>query len=196
MSTFDEIIEREFPLIPGWCTIEKGKRMGELSNGETLCVELGVFGGRGLLAMGLATSHKVYGVDPYTAEAALEGKNDPANDEWWESCPLEEIYQGALAMIDRVGLTGIAEIIRLKSVDAAEKFLPGSIGVLHQDANHSTETSRAEVALWAPKIRIGGLWIFDDTNWSTTLHAQRDLVERGFEEIEDHETWKVFQRRK
>ena len=83
----NDIIEREIPKLPGWCTPEKAKRLAELAFGAELAVELGVFGGRSLVAIALGIKWGprpehgyVDGIDPYTPAAALEGKNDPQID--------------------------------------------------------------------------------------------------------------------
>jgi hypothetical protein len=192
------IIERELPQMPGWCPVEKGRRMAELAHGAALCVELGVFGGRGLVAMALTLaaqgSGRADGIDPFSAAASLEGANDVANDEWWSKLDYEEIARSAQTTLYRLGLTPYAQLVRMRSREVAGFYGDGTVNVLHQDSNHSEEITCEEVELWAPKIRSGGYWVFDDTNWATTQKAQRELEARGFLEIENHESWKVYQR--
>lgn len=198
IDNVEELIERELPGIPGWCTTEKGKRMARLCQGASLCVELGVFGGRGLVAMALALKDQghgeAHGIDPFTSDAALEGTNDPANDEWWSKLDLEAIGRSAQETIDQLGLTGITRIIRSRSQEVVVGYGDFSVDVLHQDSNHSEEVSCAEVALWASKLTRGGIWIFDDTDWPSTHLAQKQLVAVGFTELEDHGSWKVYRR--
>lgn len=197
----NEIIERELPAMPGWCTPEKGKRLAELAEGAHLCVELGVFGGRSLVAMALglrtpwntnALTCHVDGIDPYETSAALEGTNDPANDEWWSRLDYESIAKEAQKAICRLGLYRIARLIRMRSKEVVGFYADGSIDVLHQDSNHSEEISHEEVLLWAPKICSGGFWILDDADWETTKKAQRELEQLGFELLEDHKSWRVY----
>lgn len=184
------------PEIPGWCTVKKGLRMAELATGANLVVELGVFGGRGLIAMAAALRDQgfgqAHGIDPYTADAALEGINSAANDEWWSALDLGEIARTAQLAIERTGLVPWARIIWERSQDVVGRYDDGSIDVLHQDSNHSEEVTCAEVALWSPKMRPGGYWIFDDTNWETTKRAQRELEALRFKMIEDHVNWRVY----
>jgi len=194
----DEIIERELLGLSGWCTIEKAKRMSELARGANLCVELGVFGSRGLCAISLALKDQGFGradgIDPYTPDAALEGTNDPANDEWWSGLDYETIARTAQEALYRLELMPYARLVRMLSREAVGFYDDGTIDVLHLDANHAEETSREDVALWAPKIRPGGYWIFDDTNWESTKKAQHELEALGRIELEDHESWKVYRR--
>jgi hypothetical protein len=194
----ETIVEEEFPQIPGWCTVEKAKRMAELAHGASLCVELGVFGGRGLVAMALALADQEFGradgIDPFTPDAALEGTNSPANDEWWGALDYESIARTAQTALYRLKLVPYAHLIRMTSLEAARFYEDGSVDVLHQDSNHSEEISTEEVRLWASKIRSGGYWIFDDTDWSTTQKAQCMLEAVGFVQLEDYVRWKVYRR--
>ena len=194
----EALIDLNLTTLPGWCTPEKGKRMAALATGASLCVELGVFGGRSLVAMALSLRGqgfgRVHGIDPYTAAAALEGDNDPANDEWWGGLDYEDIARAAQGAIGRLGLVNFAQLILLPSREAVSSYADGTIDVLHQDSNHSEEISCEEVSLWTSKIRPGGYWIFDDTDWPSTQKAQRALVAAGFEQLEDHGSWKVYRR--
>lgn len=193
-----ELIESTLPGLPGWCTVEKGVRMSELARGATLCVELGVFGGRGLVALAAPLREQgfgqAHGIDPYTINAALEGVNDAANDEWWSNLDLGAIARTAQLGIEQSGLASWVRIIWERSQDVVDKYNDGSIDILHQDSNHSEEVTCAEVRLWASKIRQGGYWVFDDTDWPTTKRAQGRLLELGFIEVEDHVQWKVYQK--
>lgn len=201
MNDVRPIIERELPALPGWCTVEKGVRLATLAASlppVPRCVELGVFGGRSLVAIALglfaAECGSVDGIDPYTRAAALEGTNAPANDEWWGNLEYEDVARSAQEALYRLGLHDLAKIVRMRSQDVAQYYEDGSIDLLHQDANHSEETSCAEVHLWAPKMTPEGVWVFDDTDWATTQKAQRELEALGFKLIEDYKTWRVYRR--
>lgn len=197
----DEAIERVLPTLPGWCTPEKGKRMAAFARGASLCVELGVFGGRSLVSIALALrdqpsyNGRVDGIDPFTKEAALEGTNDPANDQWWAKLDYEDIARTAQETLYRLRLVQYAHLVRMCSREVVRFYGNGTIDLLHQDSNHSEEVSCLEVALWAPKLRSGGRWIFDDTDWPTTKKAQGSLEALGFDELEDHGGWKVYRKR-
>lgn len=196
----NEIIERELPGLPGWCTPQKGRRLAELMRGASLVVELGVFGGRSLVAMALGLKDspnefsRIDGIDPYTPAAALEGVNDPANDEWWSKLDYESVARAAQEVLYRLDLMSYARLVRMRSLDVVDFYVDGTVDALHMDSNHSEDVSSAEVVRWTPKIRPGGYWIFDDTNWESTKKAQRMLIELEFEELEDHGGWKVYQK--
>lgn len=197
-------VDTILPKLPGWCTPEKGRRLEKLAIDvrATLCVELGVFGGRSLIAIALGLSRngfgRVDGIDPYTKPASLEGASNPENDRWWSEVHYEDILQQATDGIEQNGLSEHARIIRAKSLDVVDQYEDGSLDLLHQDSNHSEEVSLAEVMAWMRKIRVGGYWIFDDVNWTThgvptTLRAQQVLESNGFERIESYDTWAIFQ---
>jgi hypothetical protein len=203
----DRIIDAAFvDSFMGWCTPAKAKRMARIvyeagNERPPTCVELGVFGGRGVVAMGLPIKHclrgqgVVHGLDPYTASAALEGTNAKENDDWWSKLDYQAVLAHARGKIKEFGLDDIVKLVIKRSQDAVDEYADASIDVLHQDSNHSAEISCAEVAMWMPKVRAGAFWIFDDVNWATTKFAQTRLTEHHkFSVVEMHDTWAVFQK--
>jgi len=195
----DARIDKILPAIPGWCTPEKGKRIAHLARdvNPRLCVELGVFGGRSLvaLAMGMAMNGagRVHGVDPFTKSAAMEGTNDKANDVWWSKINYDDVRRHALRAVEVNGLQPFVTFVRERSQDVVDRYEDGSIDILHQDSNHSAEVSTGEVRTWMPKLRLGGFWIFDDIDWETTRNAQQLLLDSGFQCLEKFEKWAIFQ---
>ena len=202
MSTpiaIDAQIDSVLPPLPGWCTPEKGKRIAHLAADMRahLCVELGVFGGRSLVALALGLSlnkmGRVHGVDPFTKGASLEGTNAAENNDWWAKIDYEEIRSHAIRAVETNGLQSYVTMIREKSIDVVDRYVDGSIDILHQDSNHSAEVSTAEVRAWMPKLRLGGFWIFDDIDWETTHDAQKLLLDSGFTCLETYYQWAIFQ---
>lgn len=185
----------------GWTTPEKGVRLAELilETGADVSVEIGVFGGRGTIAM--AMGHQalgrgyVAGIDPWEAGPSLEGHNDPANDEWWATIDYDDIYERCLAAVVQCGVARHVRIMRERSDTALRLFADSSVAVLHQDGNHSAEISTAEVRLWTPKLAPGGYWVADDTDWATTQEALTLLAAQGFTLLEDHGGWRVYRKR-
>jgi hypothetical protein len=194
-------VEAAIPPLHGWTSVDKGARLAELvvSVGSGLSVELGVFGGRGTIS--IAIGHEALGrgtvlaVDPWERAASLEGVNDPANDKWWGELDHEAIHASFMQAVDRNGVARWCRVLRERSREAVLRVADGSVGLLHQDSNHSEAVSTGEVEQWTPKLAHDGLWVADDTDWATTQRAQRHLAELGFEVVEDHVQWKVFRRR-
>jgi len=181
-----EYIESIVPTLHGWCTPEKAVHLYNLvlDHSSPLCVELGVFAGRSLLPIGLAARHvngSVVGIDAWTKEACEQGINDIANTEWWNAVDYDFFYEYTQRLIADTGLSDVTKLLRCKSADAVSQFETESISILHQDSNHSEEVTIEEVNLWYDKLKIGGYWIFDDTDWPTTQVAQSLLLEKGYE---------------
>lgn len=193
-------LRTQIDALPGWCRPDKAVRLADfvLTTGARLSVELGVFGGRGTLA--LATGHHtlgtgyVVGIDPWATAPCLAGSNAPENDAWWAAQDLEAIYQRACAGLLAASLLPHWQLHRCTSQEAAPLFGDRTIDVLHEDSNHSAEVSQEEVRLWMPKMRPGSLWIMDDIGWASLQETQRRLVaDHGATLREQHEDWAVYQ---
>ena len=163
--------------LKGWCSTAKAEAMASLicAIKPKLCVELGIFGGRSLVAQGMALkevgSGAIWGIDPWTHQAATEGNNDPENDKWWCSLDMDAIRNEAMDVISRHALWERVHVIVAKSQDCVGMF--HDIDILHQDSNHSEEISCDEAARWLPHLRMGGYLWFDDADWKETQKAIR-----------------------
>ena len=197
------MLPSNYNFIHGWCTHEKANTLMDLvyKINAALCVELGVFGGRSLLPLALAskkinTSAKVIGIDAWEAQASLEGTNDKANNDWWSNINYTEMQEYTQNLMIANNVDSIVELWKCKSRDCASKFEDTSIDILHQDSNHSEEISCEEVELYHNKVRIGGFWVFDDTDWTTTKKAQNILLTKGYQvfKVGSDTKWIVFQR--
>ena len=193
-------IERIIPSLEGWCSIDKSKKMADwiVNHKPNKCVEIGVFAGRSLIAIALALKHNQYGkidgIDPWSAPAALEGKNNIENDQWWGKIDFEHFYFYTINKVKEYGLTNQTAIIKAKSIDAVKNYEDCSLDLVHIDGNHSEETSVLDVNLWAPKVKNGGIIIFDDTDWETTKKAQNKIIELGFVLEGDYVTWRIYKK--
>lgn len=182
----------------GWCTTEKAIRLFTLAKSidNPTCVELGVFAGKSLLPIALGSDRgSVYGVDAWEKDATLEGENDIENDKWWANIDYDYFYLYTKQLLEKYNITN-CKLLRNKScnIDVLNLFENESIDILHQDSNHSELISTNEVYAWRNKIKKGGYYIFDDTNWKTTMAAQNLLLDSGFIELEDFNTWKIYRK--
>lgn len=176
--------------LPGWCTSVKAGMIYDLikEHKPYLSVELGVFGGRSLVP--IAIGHKdnnygsVIGIDAWDTSASLEGQNDKANDEWWSALNYDDIYAHCLHAVRHYGINSYCCLARSKSLMIADMFGNQTIDFLHQDSNHSEEVTCNEVDAYAPKLRSGGIWISDDTNWPTVQKSLTMLTAIGFEKLQ------------
>jgi hypothetical protein len=200
--TVDEAIDHYIPQMAGWSTPQKCKTLVRCIT-KTMpynSLEIGIFGGRALISMGFAHRQTgkgiAIGLDPWKHEACEEGSNDEANNDWWRSIDLHWIYAGFVKQVLDHSLLNYVEWLRLDSKKALSflKETHGPFGVIHQDGNHSEEVSLWEVDAYAPLLVSGGYWVMDDTNWPSTTAAQQRIIDLGFKEIEDHQSWKLYQK--
>jgi len=193
MDRFNAV--KNYDSIEGWCTKEKAIKMMEFvpDHVGALAVELGVWGGRSLLPIAMKCNGDVYGIDAWNVDASLEGKNDVANDEWWSNINYSKMYSYTHNLMMEYNCQNV-KLLRMKSRDAVKLFENNSIDFLHQDSNHSEEVSCEEVELYHTKVKSGGIWCFDDTNWPTTQKAQGILCSKGYEEVYDSGSWKIYRK--
>lgn len=194
--SINEIVES----LPGWCTAEKAGIMYDLVNqtDAQLIVELGVFGGRSFIPMALACkdkgSGKCIGIDSWRKDESLHGTNDPANDDWWAQLDFDSVYQKAKTAIVENALTTYAKLVKSSTQDYAKKVEDYTVDIIHQDSAHNFETITEELTLWIPKLKIGGYWIADDTDWKEAQGGYNKLPDYGLELIENHDKWQIWKK--
>ena len=116
-----------------------------------VAVELGVEKGRGAISLCEgASSCRVFGIDTQDRE---------------ELAVVEKWYPNFTFILSPSTLWGIPEKIPLQ------------IDILHIDTEHSYSMAKAEFELYSPRLRDGGVVLFDD------LHAAEDDVQRYFDEL-------------
>jgi hypothetical protein len=183
---------RDFiPTAEGWCWPQKAITLAEyvLQLQPSIVVEIGVFGGRSLIPIGMALQENysagnpyqsvAVGVDPWDRESSLEGDNDPANNEWWANLDIDAIHRGFMALVRKHRLSGFIIPMRCQSGTAAQLFQNGQVGLIHCDGNHSEFSSCRDVNLWWPKLKSGGIWCMDDSNWPSQAKAIQMLYDLG-----------------
>lgn len=184
----------KFDKIHGWCSKEKAIKMTNyIDDNFNLCVELGVFAGKSLLPIALKSKGTVIGIDSWNKSSSLEGTNSKINDDWWSNIDYNFFYNYTSNLLKEYKCNNV-KLFRLKSVDAIYLFEDNTIDFLHQDSNHSEEISCNEVELYHNKVKLNGIWVFDDTNWETTKKAQNLLINYGYVELYDSGTYKIYKR--
>ena len=184
----------DYDKIEGWCSKEKAIKMTEYIDADfKLCVEFGVFAGKSLLPIAFKSKGQVIGIDAWDVASSLEGKNTKLNEEWWSVIDYNFFYNYTQKLLIKYNCNNV-KLLRMKSTEAISLFNDNQIDFLHQDSNHSEEISCNEVELYYNKVKINGIWVFDDTNWETTKKAQNLLNSYGYVELYDSGTYKIYKR--
>ena len=199
-------IQRLLPTIPGWCSIDKARRLVAIiiEIRPDVCVEIGVFGGSSLVPQAMALKRNgrgvIYGIDPWETDAALEGMVSVANKDWWSTIDLQTIRMGCEDLIRLENLSSYCQLLKAKAEEVSDQFQDNSIDLLHIDGNHSEEKSLKDVNLYLPKVRDDGFIFFDDVTWydgeKITTTKARELLRQNCEELEIVGDCAVFQKTK
>lgn len=205
MHNLLEKISLIVPSLEGWCPVDKARWMATwiVNQRASKIVEIGVFGGRSLMPMGMAVkflvehnpgySGKVVGVDSYDNTDSTEGETDLANRDWWAKTNLKRIREVAEQAIVSLGLAHIVELRVISSTQAVGSFEDGSMDLVHIDGQHAESVSCRDVNLWWPKLRVGGVMVMDDTDWNQLQPARR-LVGGMGKCVHHDEKWEVYEK--
>lgn len=177
----------------GWCTLEKAYLMmdclEEVSENidRPVCVEIGVFGGKSLFPLAACLKEMgkgiVYGIDPWTTEASLEGYEGPHHN-YWNSVPFDLVYDRFVEGLFELKIENYVDIIKEKSDDAPEIK---NICFLHVDGQH-TEQANRDIKKYGPNVIDGGYCIMDDVEWSEgTKSAVETIKSMGFKKVRNIE---------
>jgi predicted O-methyltransferase YrrM len=179
----ENAIYNYIPTMEGWATPERCCEMANriLQTNARVCVDIGVFAGRSTIAMGFAARElgesRVYGLDPWKIETAIEGDNVEENARWWkESSNLEKMHREAMHAIWAHRLDEWVTIIRNGSQYVHQLF--PVIDFINIDGCHTELASCRDVDLFLPRLRSGGYLTFDDADWESTQKALRLIEEQ------------------
>lgn len=156
-----------------------------IGNGFTHVAEIGVYRGRVFVALAAIMRAlgrgEVTGIDPYTAEAAIQRDDHHIGTDlriWPYQVDWEDVYAGVLGQIERRGLAAYCQLERETSASAVSGIQAASIDLLHIDGNHDRRAVAADVALYLPKLRLGGIVVIDDVSWPSIQPIFEKLVSR------------------
>lgn len=92
--------------------------------------------------------------------------------------------------IERAGVADVVRFIQSNTHDAARLWDRGLIDYLYVDADHSYEGCKADLELWWPHVKVGGLVAgddYDDPRWGVRQAWDEFEVVRG-QQFQRHAT--------
>ncbi len=172
--------------LPGWFLQEKGLLLMDLVKEHQFqeCIEVGVFAGASLLpimkALQYTESGRVHAIDAWDVGEAVKGFNvsDP-NYLFWTKLDLSIFQKCCYDLIDQHNLHDYCNIIQLPSQKAVHLFADNSIDFIHFNGNHSEEGIFQDVTSYFPKVKDGGYFLLNDSNWGNAGKAVVFLLERA-----------------
>lgn len=197
-----EAIDHYIPALGEWMKIEQAYEMAELiiDTKPLVVVEIGVFKGQSLTAQAFALRNnnnggKIYGIDPWSVESAIEGGTEPANDEWWQTkIDLDQICNDCMRNIRDHRLEPWVVIIRSPSQHCCTLFDFDSIDQLYIDGCHSELASTRDVTNYVPRVKPGGYIFMDDCDWQTTQKAVK-MMEEMCEIVQGNGNFRLYRKR-
>ncbi|WP_139793213.1 class I SAM-dependent methyltransferase [Ensifer aridi] len=171
----EQIIRASGAELEGWCSPEKARTMARYIRElrPSVCVEIGVYGGRSLFPCAAALKEnghgRIFGIESWSTDVAVENKTSEGNDAWWGNVDFSRIKKSVYSFVARHDLTNQVCILEASSTKASHLF--DTIDFLHIDGSHSMINAATDVILYATKVRSGGIIIMDDIEWHTTIPA-------------------------
>jgi predicted O-methyltransferase YrrM len=149
----------------------------------TRIVEIGVYRGRLFIPLARLMSRlergEVVGIDPYSADAAVQRDVQRAGIdliEWPTTIDWDGLHREVTQAIERWDLAGHARLIRQRSEDAADGFADTPIDMLHVDGNHDRDAVVSDLERFLPHLKDGGLLVMDDIAWPSVRPLYENLA--------------------
>ncbi len=149
-----------------------------ISNSLTLGVgaEIGIWGGKVSrhllttypeLTMTCVDPFKVYPSEIYSANTCTYKKQEK----------FDRLYSTLVKEFDEK-FPSRARWIRKPSIEAAEEVEDGTLDFVFIDGNHAYEYVKADILVWRPKLRPGGILCGHDINYRQIKRAVRKTIGR------------------
>lgn len=205
MMKFTQWLTERLPMKTnhGWCDTAKAQAIYHaLPEGPeqqpTNGVEIGVFGGKSLLAAAFAIRDSkaggaIVGIDPYTADTAKEFPGgDPANDNWWQKIDYALIRRACEREINITALGEFAKLRIAKAHEVASEFK--ELTYLHLDGWHAEKAVARDMDAYLPLVVAGGIIVLDDIGWAG-VEKNADRVRSVGDFVAGGESWEIWRRR-
>ena len=167
--------------LAGWCSNAKSYMLYSLvrETKPTMAVEIGIYGGRSIVPIALALrdnkAGEVTGIETWSAAASTKYRTNISNDFSWSVADYGEVKRSFLRYVLDHGLDNVIRIVEASS-DRAHLLLD-TIDFIHVDGGHSSFGAAQDIVTYVPKVRQGGIIVFDDIDWATTGPAVEILLD-------------------
>lgn len=171
----------------GGCSIEKALVMSLLIKNYSLqkTVDIGVYRGRSLFPQAIA--HKkysngvVYGIDPYTKEAANQTDYPEIQtqlDNFVSKTDFQLLFEEVSKIVDE-NYAKNCVLIRKKSSHASLDFKENDnlLDMVHIDGNHDTKFVMEDVTNYLPLLSTRSFIVLDDISWES-VHPALTLLKK------------------
>jgi predicted O-methyltransferase YrrM len=160
--------------VRGWVSLAGGEFLWHLaanvisSDGEI--VEIGSWKGRSAIWLSYGSraglGKKIHAVDPHVGSVEHKEKYGPDVD----------TFADFTANIENAGVSDMVIPVRKSSVDYAREF-SHLIELIFIDGDHSYEGVKEDFEAWFPKVLLGGVMVFDDTqDWEGPRRLVREKM--------------------
>lgn len=166
----------------GGCSHQKAILMALLIRNYELkkTADIGVYRGRSLFPQAIAhqlfSKGMVYGIDPYSNEAAIQNDRpdlQTALDEFVKVTDFQMLYNDVSSIISKNSYENHCMIVRKKSSEAAVDFKNSNtrFGLVHIDGNHDTAFVMEDVNNYFPLLDERSFIVLDDISWDSVKPA-------------------------
>lgn len=159
--------------LDGWCTPQKALLLYSLirEHKPLKVVEIGIYGGRSIIPIAAALrdngAGEVWGIETWSGAEATTHRTSVDNDCFWMGIDFPKIKGAFLEFVLRHRLHDTIRLVEASSDRCGALF--DRIDMLHIDGSHSTYAAAQDVVTYLPKVPSGGIVIYDDINWPTTV---------------------------
>jgi predicted O-methyltransferase YrrM len=164
--------------VEGWLSDGQAQRLFECARGlrpPARIVEIGSYRGRSAIVMALAARDgvTVFAIDPHAGNDRGPGEIEGYEDE------AEADYRAFRSNLERAGVSGAVEHLRLPSQEAVEQ-LEGQAQLVYVDGAHRYRPARDDIASWGDRVTPGGtLFVHDAFSAVGVTLAQLRLLLLG-----------------
>jgi predicted O-methyltransferase YrrM len=156
--------------LEGTCSRDKALFLARtiLAERPQQCVEIGVLGGRSIIACAGALREvgcgSITAVETWSPDTTIANPTDDASGSWWSQIDFPRVKREFYRFVAAVDLTQQVRILEARPGRAAVLF--DQIDFLHIDGSQCVSKATEAALLYASKVRHGGIVVLDHVDWT------------------------------